>query len=1249
MERGPRNLRGWLVAASLCFQLLPAADLFLHGKVTMEDGSPPPKPVTIERPCQDSEIASFVATTNVKGEFIWKLTLQDVDLTTFNRSCVLRASLKGYDSTTIEYSDWNLFQDPNLKPIVLVKHGGSPSFNVFNEAQAPRQAFKTWARAGKAAQAGNWAEAEKQIRASLQAYPRFAQGWHALGIIYGNEQKIDQAREAQLKAVELNPKLLAAYLMLARLDIEAKDWEGAKKAADRLIQDDTRRKYPEAYVHQAIARWQLKDQDGAEASVKEAIRLDRKHDLPRAEYVLGMILESKRDFEGARDHMQRYLALEPKASDQASVRSRMEHLGTTAATDIATELQQVAAQLQLAPSTEAWVPGGIKALAALAGVTPTTGPVTSQDFFTEFCRALVREVSPGLARGVPEYHRRLETFMESIAELGHSGERKDDKTVITLSLAGEEPRKSAARILNLLGWRLTDSGVEPGDQPADGLRQRIPSLLGIDEIDMQHALESGRVFQFEVPSENARLIGGEAWTQAIVGGPSRAGGLAEAFVKDPRLAKAYAGLGAMGADTAAAVVTGVGLRALVDKYADVLARYSDAFALSKDGASVPGDEEAWKKLAGVSPRAAPAFFRALLERDEGSLAAFDQVLSHADAAHQRFFTGTAARAERFYAWYRDSGEPRWSLTVAFDRWRSALLQKLPLDDAGNVRFPGGRQAWTDARGADVDALLKFASLEALVPVARVEQERKAPLDEVSARLLAQHYAQWRPLFPYFEKLPGLGRAEFEAMVAFTQSVSGYARAQQSIVLGEWYSLVELIERGVLAGSLGPEESAQAFRNVCAGLAAQDHSARAVAALREMSSRNKSDSRDVRESVATGLLRLTPERRAGFDRVLELLSVPRLDPPGDASRTAAALSGLVYAATLDPDGLLVNEDPRLLSKHQFAGAPEDLFSQAKLVASNQPPGSYLSGGFVNIDDVARKLARGGRLVSRGEAAPVATAAAGQAEILSNEATFHADGRLVEVYATVTDSRGRYVDDLTQDQFTIMEQGTPRAAAGFESRSAEVSVALLLDTTGSMQAALPALKNAALKLIGDLRASDWVAVYSFNNTVSELQPFSTDKNAAKRAVLRTEPFGETALYDALARVNRDLSGRSGKKVIVVFTDGDDNASTITAQAAIQRAKAAGVPVYTVAQGAALTNPEFLKQLSGVSQATGGAAYAIHNPGEIRGVFESISQDLLHTYFFAFQPAPAENHEYRRIEVTIRGSKQYKVRAREGFYPE
>jgi Ca-activated chloride channel homolog len=264
-------------------------------------------------------------------------------------------------------------------------------------------------------------------------------------------------------------------------------------------------------------------------------------------------------------------------------------------------------------------------------------------------------------------------------------------------------------------------------------------------------------------------------------------------------------------------------------------------------------------------------------------------------------------------------------------------------------------------------------------------------------------------------------------------------------------------------------------------------------------------------------------------------------------------------------------------------------------------------------------------------------------------FRASGRLVEVWATVTDSRGRHIDNLTGDQFTVMEQKTAQPLAAFESQSSPVSVALLLDTTGSMQKALPALKNAALGLIGDLRAEDSVAVYCFNKSVTELQSFTTDKGSAKRAVLRTQALGPTALYDALTRVGRDFSGRTGKKVIVVFTDGDDNMSMLTSDTAILRAKTAGVPVYTIAQGEALDRPEFLKQLAGVSKATGGEAFVIREPREIGAVFEKVSEDLSHGYLLTFQPAPAEDREWRTIEVQLKDSRGHKVRAREGFYPE
>jgi VWFA-related protein len=260
-----------------------------------------------------------------------------------------------------------------------------------------------------------------------------------------------------------------------------------------------------------------------------------------------------------------------------------------------------------------------------------------------------------------------------------------------------------------------------------------------------------------------------------------------------------------------------------------------------------------------------------------------------------------------------------------------------------------------------------------------------------------------------------------------------------------------------------------------------------------------------------------------------------------------------------------------------------------------------------------------------------------------------GRLVEVYATVTDGRGRYVDNLGRSDFALLDKQSPQPITSFEPQSNEVSCVLLLDTTGSMLYALPALKNAALRLIGELRPEDSVAVYSFSDSVTELQAFTTDKTAAKRAVLSTLASGDTALYDAMARVGQDLAGRAGKKVIVLFTDGKDNASTLNNDAAIQRAKANGVPIYTIAQGEAIGHKDLLEQLAGISKATGGESFAIDKPSEIGRVFDKVSEDLTHGYLLTFQPPPSDSPAWRPILVTINGRRGLKVRAREGYDPE
>lgn len=1222
-----------------------AQDWYLRGKVTMEDGSPPPKPVMIERVCsQGNPIRE--ALTDKRGNYFFRalgkdtLSAGDISVHTFGQgasagmvSCVLRASLSGYFSNTIDLSGRRAIDDPNLPPLVLRTRAMEATFGAEASVGVPRAAHRAWSRAGKAAESRNWPEAERQLRIAVQAAPRFSHAWHMLGVVCQNRGNLAEARAAYRQAITARPNAPAPYLLLAPLDIGAKDWPAAIKTADGLLKLDARRRYPEAFLYKAIAQYHLGEWDVAEANAQQALRLDTRRRFPRAEYILGAILARKRDFDAAEAHMRRYLELEPKASDAEAVRVQIAGLRVPD-TRRPDPIAMLPGGPVLPAAGEAWVPGGIAALSRAAHFAQPASPA---DFFLEYCRTVARR------GGLPED---LRQYFAALAELERAGERQDGKTVVSLSLSTAAERSNAERILPLIGWRLEGGRLEPGDQPADGPRQRLPALLGVDEMGMVEALEAGRTFTFQIPSETARLVGGDSWSGLLYANQLLPGGLAEAFALDPRLAKTYAAVARMGAETATALAAGVGLRSLVERHSDVLFRCADAFAVQKGAAVVPGGvsaEKVWLELAGVSPRDPPAFFRALLETDKGNLAVFYQTLSGADQAHQRFFTASAARARRFYDWYANSAElQRDGAGKPRNTWCAALFRDLPLNPSGRVAFPGGRSAWT-GEADDTDALLRLPWLEALPELARLERERQRPLDERSATLLARGFAECRRVYPYFAELSGLRDEDFKAFFAFVERVRGLDPAGRNLALGQWHAIVELIRLGRHSGFLDPARGAALFRLACSDTA--------PAVLRQMLSAGDAD-----EQVRA-LLSLAPEHRAAFERVLELQHVPRLSAARSESDLLLALSGLLYAVWFRPDDLLIAEDPLLLRKHQFVdqGLPAGggaLFPLSELRVSNVPPGSYLSGGFAQVAEVARKMASGGDAAS---VSSVPAAAAESRPLPSGDAAiavgeiFRADARLVEVHATLTDGKGRYLDGIPRERFTVFEDGRQQKLQAFESQNTEVSCALLLDTTGSMHAALPALKSAALKLIGELRANDSVAVYSFDHTVTALEPFTTDKRAARRAVLRAYPHGETALHDALARVSRDIAARSGKKVIVVLTDGADNASSLTVEAAVKRAKTVGAPVYAVAQGAALDYPVLLRQLEAVSAATGGLSFGIRNPAQIRGVFESVAADLKHGYLLAYQPAPAGDRSWRRIRVEVKGAKGVRIRAREGYYPE
>jgi len=317
----------------LCIALLVAgpiaADTYpviVRGTVTMEDGSAPPFTVGIERICSDSSGSAPGPITNKKGEWTWR-----IDIDPFApRACFFRATHPGYSSTNADASNVNITSRNTtitLPPLILNAASADPGAINVSESNIPSKAKGPFDKAMKALDAPDFDEAARQLEIVVAGSPKYAQGWHTLGIVDERLHKPAEAKAAFQHAIDADPKQFPAYVMLARVCIKQKDWQCASNAADALIKADSKRSYPEIYLHRAVARYGLKDLTGAEESAQEAVRLDPKHKKPRAEYVLGRILEARGDASGAREHMTKYLELEPGGPDVDAVKAHVQGLG----------------------------------------------------------------------------------------------------------------------------------------------------------------------------------------------------------------------------------------------------------------------------------------------------------------------------------------------------------------------------------------------------------------------------------------------------------------------------------------------------------------------------------------------------------------------------------------------------------------------------------------------------------------------------------------------------------------------------------------------------------------------------------------------------------------------------------------------------------------------------------------------------------------------------------------------------------
>jgi tetratricopeptide (TPR) repeat protein len=274
--------------------------------------------------------------TNKKGEYTWRMEIDPLA----TRACYIRATHAGYVSNTVEVQGLDTTRTSiTLPPLMITVSAADPYAIIVAASSIPSRAKSAWDAAMKALDEPNFPEAGRQLRAAVSGSQKYSQGWHALGVVSERLKKPAEARDAYEHAIQSDPKLLPPYITLARLCIKTKDWQCTSTTADALIKADVKRAYPEIYLHQAVARYQLKDLDGALAAVQEAIRLDPKYKKPRTEYVLGRILEAKGDAAGAREHMSKYLELEPAAGDVELVKGHLQLLGKPEAGSVEPELE----------------------------------------------------------------------------------------------------------------------------------------------------------------------------------------------------------------------------------------------------------------------------------------------------------------------------------------------------------------------------------------------------------------------------------------------------------------------------------------------------------------------------------------------------------------------------------------------------------------------------------------------------------------------------------------------------------------------------------------------------------------------------------------------------------------------------------------------------------------------------------------------------------------------------------------------
>ena len=261
--------------------------------------------------------------------------------------------------------------------------------------------------------------------------------------------------------------------------------------------------------------------------------------------------------------------------------------------------------------------------------------------------------------------------------------------------------------------------------------------------------------------------------------------------------------------------------------------------------------------------------------------------------------------------------------------------------------------------------------------------------------------------------------------------------------------------------------------------------------------------------------------------------------------------------------------------------------------------------------------------------------------------------VTLHATVVDDKNHLVTGLDRSNFTVYEDGQPQKITSFRREDIPVAVGIVIDNSGSMRDKRPAVNAAAINFVKSSNSQDKVFIVNFNEDFFLDQDYTASIPKLQDALERIEARGGTALYDAVVASSDHLkkSGLLEKKVLLVVTDGEDNASRESLEQAIRRLQEENGPtVYTIGLLAEERSKRARRALREMAEETGGIAFFPQGLAEVDAITQQIAHDIRNQYTLGYKPTkPQSGGGFRtvKVEVDAKGYKKLQARTRSGYY--